>query len=60
MSNTSIDIIKQGLTNYVKYINRYNQACQTRDTLVSSSDTAKDMPGRAQTLPNAYTALPPS
>ena len=30
------------------------------DTLVSNSGIAKDTPGRAQALPNAFCALPPS
>ena len=33
---------------------------ETLDTLVSNSGVAKDMPGRAQALPNACYALPSS
>ena len=36
------------------------EACETRDALVSNSVLAKDMPGRAQALPNACCALPPT
>ena len=36
------------------------ETCKIRDTLVSNSGIAKSMPGRAQTLPNACCALPPT
>ena len=36
------------------------ETCKTQDTLVSNSSVAKGMPDRAQDLPNACYALPPS
>ena len=36
------------------------ETCETRDTLASNSDVAKGTHGRAQALPNAYSALPQS
>ena len=36
------------------------EICEMQNIFVLNSGMAKGMPGRARTLPNAYSALPPS